>query len=127
MSKNFDLDLDALAGKSEKIKLGGEIIEVKQPSLVQLVKLVSAGNRLQSMDESSITEKEAEEAINLMSEVLIMIVPELKGKHLTIRQMFALFDLIQRLAIPKDLEELEKRGVKLSSDQKKILSDSLKK
>ena len=69
------------------------------------------------------TEEEAVEAINSLRDAFAELVPELKGKPLNVEQLLALLDLVVSMAMPSDVSELEKRGIKLDADQKKILSD----
>lgn len=120
----YDLDLDTLVKPSKKIKFGGEVIEIKPPALEELLKLSKLGGQIQKRQSGEkMSEEEAVEAINSLRDAFAELVPELKGKPLNVEQLLALLDLVVSLAMPSDVTELEKRGIKLDDDQKKILSD----
>lgn len=120
----YDLDLDTLVKPSKKIKFGGEVIEIKPPSLEELLKLSKLGGQIQKRQSGEkMSEEEAVEAINSLREAFAELVPELQGKQLNVEQLLAMLDLVVGLAMPSDVTELEKRGIKLDDDQKKILSD----
>lgn len=120
----YDLDLDTLVKPSKRIKFGGEAIEIKPPSLEELLKLSKLGGQIQKRQSGQkMSEEEAVEAINSLRDAFAELVPELKGKPLNVEQLLALLDLVVGLAMPSDVSELEKRGIKLDDDQKKILSD----
>lgn len=120
----YDLDLDTLVKPSKKIKLAGEAITINPPSLEELLKLSKLGGQIQKRQTGEkMTEEEAVEAINSLRDAFAELVPELKGKPLNVEQLLALLDLVVSMAMPSDVSELEKRGIKLDADQKKILSD----
>lgn len=120
----YDLDLDTLVKPSKKIKLAGEAITINPPSLEELLKLSKLGGQIQKKQTGEkMTEEEAVEAINSLRDAFAELVPELKGKPLNVEQLLALLDLVVSMAMPSDVSELEKRGIKLDADQKKILSD----
>jgi len=120
----YDLDLDTLVKPSKKIRLAGEAITINPPSLEELLKLSKLGGQIQKKQTGEkMTEEEAVEAINSLRDAFAELVPELKGKPLNVEQLLALLDLVVSMAMPSDVSELEKRGIKLDADQKKILSD----
>lgn len=123
-NKTYDLDLDTLVKPSKTIKLAGEAITINPPSLEELLKLSKLGGQIQKRQTGEkMTEEEAVEAINSLRDAFADLVPELKGKPLNVEQLLALLDLVVSMAMPSDVSELEKRGIKLDADQKKILSD----
>lgn len=122
-----DLDLDTLVRPSKKIKLGGEIITIAPPDLETLFKVAKMGGDLQAA-QANLTDVDEQKAVELyqtLREAFEELIPALKGKNLTVEQVFALLDMIVDMAMPADVTELEKRGIKLDDDQKKILKDSL--
>jgi len=120
----YDLDLDTLVKPSKTIRLGGEAIVINPPSLEELLKLSKLGGAIQKkQDGKKMSEEEAVEAINSLRAAFADLVPELKGKPLNVEQLLALLDLVVKMAMPSDVTELEKRGITLDSDQKKILQD----
>lgn len=123
-NSTYDLDLDTLVKPSKKIRLAGEAITINPPSLEELLKLSKLGGQIQKRQTGEkMTEEEAVEAINSLRDAFAELVPELKGKPLNVEQLLALLDLVVSMAMPSDVSELEKRGIKLDADQKKILSD----
>jgi len=120
----YDLDLDTLVKPSKTIRLNGEAITIKPPELEELLKLSKLGGAIQKKQTGKkMDESEAVEAINSLRDAFAELVPELKGKSLNVEQLLALLDLVVKMAMPSDVSELEKRGITLTSDQKKILSD----
>jgi len=122
-----DLDLDTLVRPSKKIRLGGQIITITPPDLETLFKVAKMGGELQEAQKtlSDLDEQQAVELYNKLREAFDELIPELKQHKLTYEQIFALLDMIVDMSMPADVTELEKRGIKLDADQKKILKDSL--
>lgn len=117
---NFDLDLDTLSASKKTVKIGGNIIEITPPALEDLIELAKLGGKLQKYQGGQVAD--AEELGNVMDELkggITKLVPELSEHKLNLDQLLALIDLLVESAQPKDAKELEKRGIKLDSDQKK--------
>lgn len=121
----YDLDLDTLVKPSKKVKINGEIIEIEPPELEQLLKLSKLGGEIQKQQTGKkMSEEEAVAAIGRLREAFTELVPALKDKKpLNVDQLLALLNMVVTIAMPNDVTELEKRGIKLDADQKKILSD----
>lgn len=120
----YDLDLDTLVKPSKKVRIDGQIIEIKPPALEELLKLSKLGGAIQKRQTGEkMSEEDAVAAINDLRAAFGELVPELAGKALNVEQLLALLDMVVSLAMPSDVSELEKRGIKLDADQKKILSD----
>lgn len=121
----YDLDLDTLVKPSKKVRIGGEIIEIHPPELEQLLKLSKLGGKIQNQQSGKkMNEEEAVAAINDLRAAMVELIPELKDKPtLNVDQLLALLNLVVETAMPNDVSELEKRGITLTDDQKKILSD----
>ena len=122
-----DLDLDTLVRPSKKVRLAGQIITITPPDLETLFKVAKIGGELQQAQKSlsDLDEEQAVELYNNLREAFDQLIPELKGHKLSYEQIFALLDMIVDMSMPADVSELEKRGIKLDADQKKILKDSL--
>lgn len=123
----IDLDLDILAKPSKRIKLNGKTIEVKPLEVGELFSLHRMAKDFQKLDADKIDEESAVDAFEALKGGFVKLIPDLEGEPLSIDQMFALLDLVIGMSMPADVEELEKRGIKLSADQKKILSQYSKK
>lgn len=121
----YDLDLDTLVKPSKKVRLQGETIEIEPPELEQLLKLSKLGGQIQKQQSGKkMNEEEAVAAINNLRAAMVELIPDLKDKKpLNVDQLMALLNLVVETAMPNDVSELEKRGIKLTDDQKKILSD----
>lgn len=124
-NNTFDLDLDTLSQSKKRVKIGGNVIEFDPPSLEDLIELAKLGGQLQKYQG-----KEQIDNVDAMGDVmdklkngLTNIVPELKEYKLNINQLLALIDLFVESAQPNDTKELEKRNIKLDTDQKKTVSD----
>lgn len=122
-----DLDLDTLVRPSKKVRLNGQIITITPPDLETLFKVAKMGGDLQAAQKQleTIDEKQAVELYTKLREAFEELIPDLKGHNLAYEQIFALLDMIVDMSMPSDVAELEKRGIKLDTDQKKILKDSL--
>ena len=119
---SFDLDLDTLVSPTKKIRYNGEIIEVNVPDLGQLLKLSKVGGELQGFNAQETTEEQLAEALDKLRHAISELVPNLAVKELNLNQLLALLTFVTKMAVPSDVSELEKRGITLNDDQKKILS-----
>jgi DNA polymerase I-like protein with 3'-5' exonuclease and polymerase domains len=124
-NNSIDLDLDALTTPPKRVKINGEIIEIFAPDVQSLFELMAVGNKLKSSKD--VKEEDAQQVFSDFRAQIDKLIPALKGKSVSIDQLFRLIDLVSKMAIPNDLEEMEKRGITINSEQKKILSDSLEK
>jgi len=126
---NYDLDLDTLAKPSKTIKIEGKAVEIKAPSLEDLISLSKLGGELQHLKSGSTDAKDmdieqVEEAITKLRKGFADLVPELAQFKMNIEQLLALLDFVIKMAQPNDVAELEKRGISMDNDQKKTASDS---
>lgn len=129
-NERIDLDLDTLTGQSRKVKINGNVIEVFPPSVEELFKLQQLASQFKKIDTENITEDQAFDVLENLKSAFISLIPQLKDFKVNVEQLFKLLDLIVEMAVPHDLKELEKRGIKPSTeatDEKKILSDSSEK
>ena len=149
-----DLDLDALVQESKRVRIGGQIIEIQPPDLEELMRVAKLGGLMQDAQRGTFisarkmtdAEKKAnpdyhenggytkkiggEEAVDAFAKLrsaFTKFIPDLKDIKLNIEQLFALINLVMTMAAPESLKELEKEGIKLNVEQKKILSASKKK
>lgn len=126
-NSKVDLDLDVLAKQSKHVKLNGKTIEVRPLEVGELFSLHKLGKDFQNVNTDDMDEEKAVQAVEALQGGFERFIPDLKGQKLSLDQMFALLDLVIEMAMPSDVEELEKRGITLSADQKKILSQYSKK
>lgn len=128
------VDLDALSGKSIIVKLRGEEVELEEPALEDLFDLIRLAKVAQDADLP--TEAEGIEDLAAIENGFKIyedfrsgvdkVFPVLVGKKINIRQLLKIVEIMQELAVPPELEELEKHNIKLTSDQKKTISATLK-
>lgn len=124
---SIDLDLDALTSNTKKIKLNGKEFTITPPDVAELFELMSVGKKLRKMNSQDMSEEDAMNAFELMKDAFIKIIPELKGEKVSIEQLFALLQLVTKMAIPSNVKAMEEAGVKIDSTQKKTLSDGSEK
>lgn len=115
----YDLDLDTLVKPSKKVKINGNIIELQPPSLEELVKLAKLGGELQGMDTTNLNADEVSDVIDKLNNGIRELMPELNDIKLNIEQIIAVIEMMVDYATPDDQKELEKRGVSMTTDQKK--------
>lgn len=106
-----DLDLDQLVPAAKKVKFGGKIIEVKQPSTEQLFNLMKLGKQLEGLDEKDLDEAKLEDIINQITEQVTTLAPEFGEQKLSLGQALAVTMLVSQMAMPEELRELQKRNI----------------
>jgi hypothetical protein len=120
------LDLDALVPQKARVKLGGEWIEVSPPDVLAILELPALAAKFQQLQTGGATTEQSAEAVKEFKKALSTLIPNIEKYSLTTNQLFALLEFIMKIAIPEKIDQMEKAGVKLDNDQKKILSDSAK-
>lgn len=118
---NIDLDLDALNPESKKLKLNGKIFDINPPDVFELFGVMGLKKKFDGIKQSDMTPEQAMEVLGDIKEAIGKLVPPIKGEPLNMDQMFGIIDFVVSMAVPKNLEEMQKRGIKLDSDEKKIL------
>lgn len=146
-----DLNLDDLIKDAKLVRINGKDIKITPPGLRELLELIKVGSSMQSrqkeewVKEESMTELEkqehpeyetrggyskktlmtAEQSLETFAQLnnlFVRLLPELKDEKVTIQQLLQLLEFIISDVVPSDIEELKKRGIKVSTDEKKILS-----
>lgn len=123
---NVDLDLQTLTKNKKTVRMpDGKVVEIAPPDLEALFEVAKLGGDMKAVQNnlSDLSEEEALGVYTKLKEAFTKLIPELAGYNLNYEQTFAILDLIIKISMPEDLAELEKRGIKLDSDQKKILQD----
>ena len=107
MAETYDLDLDALAPESKKVKLNGRIIEVNPPKFKNLVALMKLAN---TMGEGN--GGQTIETVDMLRQSLIPLIPALGEEDfdLTMEQLNTLLQFVMTIATPQDQTTLEKQG-----------------
>lgn len=119
---DIDLDLDVLVGGFKRVKLNGNIIRVFPPDLTQLFTLTKLSQGLKKA--KSMNDQEAMEAYLELKKGIVELIPDLENQTFTMDQLFKILELVVQMAIPANLKAMEAKGIKLSTNQKKILSRS---
>lgn len=121
-----DLDLQTLVQNKKTVRMpDGKVLEIAPPDLQALLEVAKLGGDMKAVQAnlSNLSEEEVVEIYEKLKAAFKKLIPELADYSLNYEQTFALLDLIIKISMPSDLEELEKRGIKLDDDQKKILQD----
>lgn len=105
------LDLDELKPSGKKIRVGGKIVEIGQPDTGQLLDLIRIGKSLEGMTRDNYNMDTLQEALKQTTEIAKSLAPELADYKLNIVQALALINLLQGIAMPDRLKELQKRGI----------------
>ena len=113
---NIDLDLDALAGKSSTIKIGGKTLEIMPPSVEKLFSLQSLAGKMQNGEDG------LDSALTEFKDIFIGLVPEIEGMDLNLNQYIALLEFLIDKSVPSDAKALEAEGITVDTDQKKTPS-----
>lgn len=127
VESTVDLDLEALVGIKKNVRMpDGNVVAISAPDLESLFKLSKLSENVKG-NVNDLTEDEALTIYSNLKSSFVELVPEIEPykNHLNYGQIFALLDLVVKMAMPSDLEELEKQGITLSDDQKKVLQGYL--
>ena len=111
--ENSIIDLDALVPASAKIKFGEKIIEIKPPSVVDVMTLGKLGQKLQGEIEAPV--EELEQHVTELTGHIYKLVPELGNQPLNTAQLLRLVQIISDMTMPPDATELKKRGIEPDS------------
>ncbi len=130
LEPTVDLDLDALVIEPKKVRLpGGAVVLIHMPELSTLFSLTKLGNRIDALNSSKkpATDAQKVKLFEEIKEAFIELIPELQpySDQLNDAQVVALIQFIAKMSMPKDLDELQKRGITLDDDKKKVLRDFL--
>ncbi len=124
MSERITTDLDALEPQPGELVLGGKTIPVTPPTTRQLLNLGRLFIRLAGAE----TDEQIDEILDQIDTDFIELIPQLKGKNLSVGQYRAILDTMNQMSVPPDIRELEKNGIKpATSSKKKVRSPGQKK
>lgn len=110
------VDLDALVPQSVVIKFDGQEIEVKPPTLADILALGSLGQQMAKA--GSLTPEQNEELTTDLTAYIKRIIPELKDKNLASYQLLKLVEIINGMSTPPEAKELEAKGISTDTDPK---------
>lgn len=108
------VDLDALVPESITVKLSGQEIKLNPPTLSQLLKLSSIGEKLVKAE--GLQPDQLEEILADIRGVLALLFPELADKELNLAQIVKLISVVTEMTVPKDAKELKARGITPGGD-----------
>lgn len=120
---DYDIDLDALAPQSKKIKWQDKIIEIKPPTTKQLFAIMACGQRLAQNREKIDSPTDADlqtldSDFEALKSAIIDIIPQLAGASLSIAQVDALSNIVIESAMPEQVKKLKERGIEFDSPKK---------
>lgn len=109
------VDLDVFIPEPRIIKFAGEEIKVESPRTVDLIQL---GFLAEKLGEPNQTDEEIEKALDLMTERISKIIPQLAGKQLTKAQLQKLVDILSDMAMPQSARALLDQGITRDTPKK---------
>lgn len=110
------LDLDALIPKELTVKLNGNEVKVKPPLTGDLLTL---GNLSQAMDDiSNDTPEQVDAKVASLTQHLTKMIPELSTTTLGLTQLQGLVAAFSAMAMPPNMKELAKKGIKTDTPKK---------
>lgn len=130
LEPEVDLDLEALVIKAKNIRLpSGQVVAIQVPSLATLFNITKLGNKVNALAKTDkpIPDSKKIAIFEDIKNGFMELIPELAPykEQLNDSQIVALLEFVAKISMPKDLDELEKRGITLDDDQKKVLADFL--
>ncbi len=107
------IDLDAIAPKNAKLKIGGTMLDVPPPRTADVLALGGLGRKLQEVD--ALPAEDVDTLIVDLTALVYKMVPgleELMGeRQLGTAQFMKLIKMINDMAVPPDVKELDKLGI----------------
>lgn len=109
-------DLDALIPEKRVIKYEKEEISVPPPKTGDLLRLGTLAQKMAEVE--SLDDVELNKAVLDLTSQVYKMIPALDGKTLNLAQLQALIQILSEMAVPKDIEALNKRGITLDKGSK---------
>jgi len=110
------IDLDALIPEPATVKFGGQEIKVNPPKTADVLKLGFLGQKLQAPEDLS--DEALDKLLNDLTGQVKKCIPELASAELNTAQLLKLVELISKMAMPPDAQELEDRGITVDTQKK---------
>lgn len=108
------IDLDALVPPSATLKWRGGEITFNPPLVEDMLRIGQAASKIK--DAHKLSADELGERLQALRELFYKHIPELKGEMLTMNQLLVLVTVVQDMATPPDVKELEARGITVGGD-----------
>lgn len=108
---NEIVDLDDLVPPSVTIKLDGVDIEIPPPTTVNLLQLAAYSQAMAAEKIDKLSEAELAAAVDQLTQQIYKMVPAINGKPLNLSQLQKLVEILTRMGMPKEAEELEAKGI----------------
>lgn len=127
MSDRLLIDLQELVTETADLRLpDGTMTVVEPPALEDFLELAKLHAEASEADETDATANVADLFKRMRAEI-VRLVPALEPYKLNMQQMIRIIMSLQQMCFPEDVAELEKMGITLTDDQKKVVSPSSKK
>jgi len=110
MTDKYSIDLDALMPEPAEITLGGQKILMQPPTVEQVLKISKLSVQFKDIEEN---QDAIPEAITKMTDIVVEIIPELKGKALNVPQLIGIINLIVKMSNPQQEEATTEDGSKV--------------
>jgi hypothetical protein len=114
------VDLDALLPEVRIIKYENDEIKIPPPKTGDLLKLGVLAQKMANVEDIKDDELQ-QRLLDLMMHVYKMI-PALNERPLNLLQLQTLIQILSEMATPKDVKELEKKGITPDSGGKAVKS-----
>lgn len=102
-------DLDALVPKPAKVKFEGQDITVQPPQVATVLRIADFWQTTRLA--SAIPETELKEAIDNLKAEICKCIPELANRELSYAQITVLVELLTKMSLPPEDEELKARKI----------------
>lgn len=108
---NQVVDLDALVpeDKSVVVKIGGQELQVNQPTTATILRLGHLSQKLGDIE--NVDPEELDKAVESLTAEIKKCVPGLEDIELKLPQLLKLVEIIGSLSMPTDNKILEERGI----------------
>lgn len=118
------VDLDALVPPSATLKWHDKEITFAPPLVEDMLRIGQAASKLK--DAHKLEADALAKALQDLRQLFYKHIPELDGEKLTMNQLLVLVHVVQDMATPPDVKELDARGITVGGDDdsKKKTQDS---
>lgn len=110
------IDLDAFSPEGVTVNLNGQEIYLEPPHMSDILRVGVLSNKLRSLGEEEL--EALEEVYNELGEAIKKCAPALPVETLNIVQLLKLVSILMDMATPKDIKELDAKGITVNTDPK---------
>lgn len=108
---DFELDLDALSSAGRKVRFGGKIITVDQPTTEQMFELITIGSKLESQTANNYDPEQLKGFMGKAADICGTLSPDLKDQKLNMAQTLALIQFVVGMTQTEQMKHLKEKGI----------------